>query len=155
MNARPATTNKAPNHAPAAGRCPVRNHNSGRMMTGVVADIVETTPVSPPDKAKSSSVIPMASDRKPESAVRQVTRHVSGLRGRKAATGNIETKLRQQAAVPTRSSEARNGSIPVAITGRTMIDPTACPSAASKPNNKPTIRGLLPSPRDEAGFDGC
>ncbi|KAI1694813.1 hypothetical protein Ddc_21770 [Ditylenchus destructor] len=40
----PITTSAAPTHAPDAGRSPVRSQSNGRMMTGVVAESVETMP---------------------------------------------------------------------------------------------------------------
>lgn len=42
ISAIPAITTRAPPHAPAAGRCPVRSQMSGRMITGDVAESVET-----------------------------------------------------------------------------------------------------------------
>lgn len=61
INASPATASPAPSQLFALGLCPVRSHNSGRMITGEVADKVAMIPVCPPCRAKRNSVIPNSS----------------------------------------------------------------------------------------------
>ena len=45
ISASPATAKAAPHQLRALGRCPVRSHISGRMITGDVADKVAMIPV--------------------------------------------------------------------------------------------------------------
>ncbi len=77
------------------------------------------------------------------SAVKAATLSVKGPFGFTAGMGKAISTLRQKAATPTRIIDARNGSIPDAMTGFAMIDPTACPVAAPNPNATPTQSGPL------------
>ena len=69
ISAIPMITIAAPTHAPAAGRCPVRSQINGNMITGEVAESVDTMPTLPPESANNSKVMPTASARNPLSAV--------------------------------------------------------------------------------------
>ena len=133
----PIKVTTALTHAINGGRLPVLIQSNGRIITGVVAESVLTTPASPSANPYKRSVMPTPIAKNPLNIIIPISFIVYGVFCLKRGLGMKPTHSRQSADMPTLIADAVTGSTPSAIMGRAIIEPTACPNAASKPNAIP------------------
>ena len=105
INASPTTAKAAPAKLSPLGRCPVRSHKRGRMITGDVADSVAMIPVFDPCSAYKNNVIPTNN---PMIAVIAVSINAALLTtlGAAGANGNAANPPIANPDAPTRNSDA-------------------------------------------------
>ena len=133
----PLKVTTALTHAIKGGRTPVLIQSKGRIITGVVAESVVITPASPRAKPYKRRVMPIPIAKNPLNIIRAMSFTVYGVFCLKSGLGIKPTNSRQSAEIPTLIADAVTGSTPSAIMGRAMIEPAACPNAASKPSAIP------------------
>jgi hypothetical protein len=109
----------------------------GKMSTGVVAESVVTTPASPSANPYKRRVMPIPIAKNPLIIIIPMSFTVYVVFGLNRGLGMKPTHSKQSAEIPTLIADAVTGSTPSAIIGRAMIDPAACPNAASNPNAIP------------------